>query len=225
MGHRPQTKDPCRREGGEEGIEVGMHKVIEPKIMYFGTPVVLISTMNEDGSPNLAPMSSAWWLKKSCMLGLGMSGKTFENLERERECVLNLPSSEMVTAVDRLALTTGKTPIPEYKVEMGFEYVHDKFGRAGLTGVESEIVRPPRVGECPIQLEAVVENIFGFGGDESSLAAIEVRIIRSYFDDEILGKEKRHYVDTDKWKPLIMSFCEFYGLGDKLHSSKLAKVF
>ena len=28
-----------------------MHKVIEPKILYFGTPVVLISTLNEDGSP------------------------------------------------------------------------------------------------------------------------------------------------------------------------------
>lgn len=61
-----------------------MHREIEPKIMYFGTPVVLISTLNEDGSANLAPMSSAWWLKKSCMLGLGMRGKTFENLQREK---------------------------------------------------------------------------------------------------------------------------------------------
>lgn len=193
--------------------------------MYFGTPVVLISTLNEDGSPNLAPMSSAWWLKKSCMLGLGTRGKTFENLQRERECVLNLPSSEMVTAVDRLALTTGKTPVPEYKIEMGFQYIKDKFGRAGLTGVESQLVRAPRVAECPVQLEAVVENIHSFGGGDSCLASIEVRIIRVYFDEDILNQEKRHYVDTDKWKPLIMSFCEFYGVGSKLYPSKLAKVF
>lgn len=53
--------------------------------MYFGTPVVLISTLNEDETLNLAPMSSAWWLKKSCLLGLGKRGKTFENLERNRE--------------------------------------------------------------------------------------------------------------------------------------------
>ena len=32
---------------------------IEPAILYFGTPVVLIGTCNEDGSYNLAPMSSA----------------------------------------------------------------------------------------------------------------------------------------------------------------------
>lgn len=38
-----------------------MKQVIQPKMLYFGTPVVLISTLNEDGSPNIAPMSSAWW--------------------------------------------------------------------------------------------------------------------------------------------------------------------
>lgn len=37
-----------------------MHRTIEPTTLYFGTPVALISTLNPDGSPNLAPMSSAW---------------------------------------------------------------------------------------------------------------------------------------------------------------------
>jgi hypothetical protein len=36
-----------------------MHTVIEPKISYLGTPVVLISSLNEDGSPNLMPMAAA----------------------------------------------------------------------------------------------------------------------------------------------------------------------
>lgn len=202
-----------------------MHIKIEPKIMYFGTPVVLISTLNEDGTPNLAPMSSAWWLKKSCLLGLGKSGQTFENLKRERECVLNLPSSAMVAAVDRLACTTGKNPVPGYKEKMNFQYVKNKFSHAALTAMNSAQVKPPRVAECPIQLEAVVEKIHDVDSPESSLAAVEVRVVSSYFDEKILREEKRHYVDTDKWKPLIMSFCEFYGLGENLHSSKLAKVF
>ena len=38
------------------------HVTGEPPILYFGTPVVLISSINEDGSANLAPMSSAFWL-------------------------------------------------------------------------------------------------------------------------------------------------------------------
>ena len=36
-----------------------MHRTVEPAILYFGTPVVLVSSQNEDGSPNVAPMSSA----------------------------------------------------------------------------------------------------------------------------------------------------------------------
>lgn len=202
-----------------------MHRTIEPKILYLGTPVVLVSTMNEDETANLAPMSSAWWLDMSCMLGLGTRSKTFENLWRTKECVLNLPSSELVSAVDRLALTTGVNPVPDYKTRMGFRYVADKFGLAGLTAEASDTVRPPRVAECPVQLEAVIENVHQLGAPEDHCAAIEARVVRVHAEENILNGEKRHYFDTDKWKPLIMSFCEFYGLGDKVHPSRLAKVF
>src|SRR6266571_9132016 len=61
-----------------------VHKTIEPTILYFGTPVALISSLNPDGSPNLGPMSSAWWLGWSCMLGLGQMGQTSDNLIRTR---------------------------------------------------------------------------------------------------------------------------------------------
>ncbi|MGP9689861.1 hypothetical protein ACT3TH_11950 [Psychrobacter sp. AOP22-C1-C5] len=37
-----------------------MHKTIAPKVLYFGTPVALIGTLNEDGTANLAPISSIW---------------------------------------------------------------------------------------------------------------------------------------------------------------------
>ena len=53
-----------------------MHVNSEPGILYFGTPVVLISTTNEDGSYNLAPMSSAFWLGWRCLLGLSGTSKT-----------------------------------------------------------------------------------------------------------------------------------------------------
>ena len=45
------------------------HLSVEPAILYLGTPVVLVSSINEDGSPNLAPMSSAFWLGWRGMLG------------------------------------------------------------------------------------------------------------------------------------------------------------
>jgi hypothetical protein len=39
-----------------------MHRSIEPAILYVGTPVVLVSSINPDSSANLAPISSLWFL-------------------------------------------------------------------------------------------------------------------------------------------------------------------
>src|ERR1044072_3486851 len=58
----------------------------------------------------------------------------------------------MVDAVDRIALTTGKREIVGYKRAQGYEYVADKFARAGLTTLGSHLVEPPRGAEGPRQL-------------------------------------------------------------------------
>lgn len=205
-----------------------MHKTIEPSILYFGTPVVLMSTLNENGTDNLAPMSSAFWLGWRCVLGLSVSSKTTQNMIRTRECVLNLPSVEEVVAVDRLALTTGSDPVPERKVRRGYRYEPDKFGFAGLTPAASETVSAPRVRECPVQLEAIVEATHGIAEADSAqrgiLACIEVRILRVHVEESILISGDLDRIDPDKWRPLIMSFQKFYGLGPQLHESTLAKV-
>ena len=202
-----------------------MHKVIEPKILYFGTPVVLISTRNEDGSPNLAPMSSAWWLNQSCMLGMSGKSQTVENLLRERQAVLNLPSADLVGAVDRLALTTGRHPVPEYKKKIGYRYQADKFGLAGLTPVAADLINAPLIAECPIQLEALVEQVHAFDEQNSSIKAIEMHIVRIHIDEQLLVPETQNYIDPEKWNPLIMNFCEFFGLSGKIHPSRLEAAF
>jgi len=84
------------------------------------------------------------------VLGLGTRGQTFANLQRDGECVLNLPSVDQAAAVDRLALTTGMDPVPGYKKEMGFRHVKDKFAEAGLSAGPSDLVRPSRVMTFPI---------------------------------------------------------------------------
>ena len=202
-----------------------MHRIIQPRIHYYGTPVVLLSSVNQDGSANLAPMSSAWWLGQSCMLGLSTRGQTFANLRRHGEAVLNLASADLVEAVNRLALTTGMDPVPAYKQAIGTEYVKDKFARAGLTAASSDLVAPPRVHECKIALEAKVRRIHDVGSTEQFLAAIEVEILRVHCEEKLLTPGRRHYIDPALWKPLIMSFLDFYSLGDALHDSRLAKVF
>ena len=200
-----------------------MHQLLTPKIFYFGTPVVLISTLNEDGTPNLAPMSSAWWLNDSCMLGMSNRSKTVDNIRREGKCVLNLPSADLVDAVDRLALTTGREDVPESKAQIGYRFEADKFRIAGLTPTPTEAGWPPRVAECPVQMQAVLEELHAFSAPH--LAAMEVRVVQTWLDDAILDPEHRHHVNPDRWRPLIMNFLEFYGLGKQLRPSRLAEVF
>ncbi|MEV0148486.1 MULTISPECIES: flavin reductase family protein [unclassified Nonomuraea] len=199
-----------------------MHTISDLKVLYFGTPVVLIGSRNEDGSPNLMPMSSAWWLGDRAMLGVGHSSQTSANLARERECVLNLVPSTLVDAVDRLALLTANPEISPLRVEQGYRHERGKFAVAGLTEQAADLVKAPRVLECPVQLECVVEEAHAFGAPEVKATAFQVKVVRAHVEEELIIPGT-HYVDPVGWDPLIMKFCEFFGGGSNLRPSRLAE--
>ena len=205
-----------------------MHVTSTPPILYFGTPVVLISTLNENGSYNLAPMSSVFWLGWRAILGLAAPSKTTQNIIRTGECVLNLPSVDQVGAVNALARTTGSDPVPEGKQKKGYRYEADKFGIAGLTPVASYMVGPPAVLECPVHMEATVAAVHGLAeGDpvqRGRIVTIELQIRRVSLEESILKPGVVDKIDPNKWRPLIMSFQEFYGLGKQVFPSTLAQI-
>ena len=95
--------------------QVPASESISPKILYFGTPVALITSLNENGVPNIGPVSSAWALGWTLILGLETTAKTTANLGRNRECVVNLVSEELHEKVEKLAPLTGNNPIPKHK--------------------------------------------------------------------------------------------------------------
>jgi flavin reductase (DIM6/NTAB) family NADH-FMN oxidoreductase RutF len=160
------------------------------------------------------------------MLGLGAMGQTSDNLIRTRECVINLPSQEQVSYVDRLAMTTGRNPVPERKQSWGYRYEPDKFGTAGLTQQSSIAVAAPRVKECPVQMEGIVHDVRPFGKNVNA-NCFEVHIVKLHVHESLLvpGDEDspRRHIDPVEWKPLIMSFCRFFGVGEEVHPSRLAE--
>ena len=206
-----------------------MHVSCEPAILYFGTPVVLISTVNEDGSYNLAPMSSAFWLGWRCIIGLSAVSKTTKNIIRTGQCVLNLPSSDQAAMVDRLALTTGSDPVPQGKLVRGYRHEKEKFALAGFTPAPSQTVKPPRALQCPVQMEAVVEATHELARNDEVLrgrtVSFELRVQRVHAERSILMDGHVNRIDPDKWRPLIMSFQKFYGLEPaQAHGSTLASI-
>ncbi|BCJ26753.1 flavin reductase family protein [Actinocatenispora sera] len=204
------------------------HTPIAPSILYWGTPVVLLSTENPDGTANLAPMSSAFWLGWRGMLGLGAGSQTARNLRRTGECVLNLPSDEQADAVDRLALTTGNACMSAGKSARGYRYQPDKFGVAQLTPAPSDTVAPPRIAECPVAMEATLATTHPIADDNEqergAIVAFEVVVRRVWVHDEIRDTERADHVDPDAWRPLIMSFQQLYRLGPRARSSRLATI-
>jgi flavin reductase (DIM6/NTAB) family NADH-FMN oxidoreductase RutF len=197
-------------------------RTIEPKILYFGTPVALISSLNEDGTTNLAPMSSFWALGWTVMLGLLDETKTAENLARHAECVINLPSPDMWRQVEKLAPLTGKNPVPGIKAKQ-FRFEKDKFGAAGFTTLPSEIVVPLRAAECPIQMEAKVHALHPMHGGKLAEVgggiAAEVEILRVHASEEYIQGE--NYIDPSKWSPLIYNFRHYF----RLANTELGKTF
>jgi flavin reductase (DIM6/NTAB) family NADH-FMN oxidoreductase RutF len=195
-----------------ETVETHGHRTITPSILYFGTPVVLLTTENADGSANLAPMSSAWALGQVVVLGLGAEGQTAHNLAARPDLVISLPGPELWPAVERLAPLTGRDPVPPGK-RGTFRYEPAKFAAAGLRPVPSAVVRPPRVAECPLQLEARAADVRPDVSGEFVIA--QAHVLRVHADPRIVVPGTQH-VDPARWSPLVYNFRHYFGLGAEL---------
>jgi flavin reductase (DIM6/NTAB) family NADH-FMN oxidoreductase RutF len=199
---------------------------IEPKILYFGTPIALVSSVNQDGSPNLAPISSFWALGWTMTLGLLTETQTLKNFKLRPDCVVNLPSPDLWERVERIAPLTGQNPVPKKKASQ-FRFERDKFRVAEFSTLPGDIVAAPRVLECPVQLEASVRKIHELCGDARLTelgggAAVEVEIRRVHARKDFVTRG--HYIAPDKWQPLIYNFRHYFGLGPELGKTFRAEI-
>jgi flavin reductase (DIM6/NTAB) family NADH-FMN oxidoreductase RutF len=97
-----------------------------------------------------------------------------------------------------------------------------------LTPIASDTVRPARSAELPVQLEARIEAIHPLAADDAAMhgkiLTFEARIVRVHLDESILLDGNPNRIDPDTWRPLIMSFAQFYGLGPRVRPSTLATI-
>ena len=192
---------------------------IHPSIYYYGTPVALITTVNPDGSANISPMSSSFALADRVVLGMSEGGQGLDNLRRQGECVINLPGPALWQEVERLAPTTGRQPVPEAKRALGYRFVPDKFRCAGLTSLNSSRVAPPRIAECPLQLEARL--LAGHSAKHEACASrpafaiLETQVLQAHAHRDIMIAGTQH-IDTAYWQPLLYVFRHYFGTGPRL---------
>lgn len=197
---------------------------IKPKVLYFGTPVALITTIDQDDRSNIGPISSAWALGDHLVVGLGCDSKTYENLIGAKECVVNLPSADLYVNIEKIANLTGLHPVPQNKSEK-YSYEEDKFSAGNFQPMPAEMVVPPGIANCPIQLECILENhyIIESTADLSPLiAAVHLKVINVRVHENLVINQ--HHINPSAWSPLIYNFRHYYALGQKMGKNFRAEV-
>jgi len=160
------------------------------------------------------------------VLGMSEGGQGLDNLRRQGECVINLPGPSLWQEVERLAPTTGRQPVPEEKRAIGYRFVADKFRCAGLTSLNSWRVAPPRIAECPLQLEARLLTTHSAKHERCTLrpafAILETQILQAHAHNDIVIPGTQH-IDTTYWQPLLYVFRHYFATGPRLgHTLKAA---
>ena len=114
--------------------------------------VVLITTLNPDGSTNIAPKCWASMVASeppTLAFNCNREHWTARNVLQSREFVVNVPGVELAG----LVWNTGRLPHPR-PVEA-----------AGLTPLPALRVKPPRVAECRAHLECTLERHLTYGSE------------------------------------------------------------
>lgn len=125
---------------------------IGPRIHDYSTPIIVIGSYDKDGKPNV--MTASFGGKcchhpPSVMISIREVTYTYENISATKEFTLNIPSTNLVKAVDFFGLVSGRDV--------------DKFEVSGLNAVKGKVVNAPIVAEFPVVMECKVSHIHKVG--------------------------------------------------------------
>ena len=156
-------------------------------------PIAFASTISLDAVPNLAPYSFFNAFSSNPPIVIFSSNRrvannttkdTLKNVQDTGEVVINVVSHSIVR---QMAIAS---------VEYGAEV--DEFVKAGFTPVASELIRPFRVAESPVQMECVVDQILPLGAGGGAGNLIVCRIVLMHISESVLNENGRidpHKID------------------------------
>jgi flavin reductase (DIM6/NTAB) family NADH-FMN oxidoreductase RutF len=149
-------------------------------------PIAFVSTVDENGQPNLAPYSFFNCFSSNPPMLVFSSNRrvannttkdTLRNIEATKEVVVNVVNYGIVR---QMAVTS-----------MNYPSGVNEFEKAGLTPVPSEVVKPFRVKESPAQMECKVQQIIPLGEDGGAGHLILCEIVRMHISEEVLDEKGR----------------------------------
>ncbi len=133
-------------------------------------PIVLVSTVDVQGEPNVAPKS---WISMMAFrgpvlaFGCHRSHATARNAEQTGEFVVNFPPEALVERIWAMPASHGM----------------ERIRRSGLSLLPARQVAPPLIGECKAHLECKLEAVTRLGAE----LVVFGRIVAAAIDEDCLG--------------------------------------
>lgn len=147
-------------------------------------PICFATTIDKAGNINLSPFSFFNMFSTNPPLCVFSPARrvrdnttkhTLENILEVKECVINIVNYPMVQ----------QTSLASTEYPKGV----NEFEKAGFTMFPSQLVKPPRVAEAPVQMECIVKEVIHLGENPGAgnLILAEVKLI--HIKEEILDEE------------------------------------
>lgn len=148
-------------------------------------PICFASTIDLEGNVNLSPFSffnlfsmnpPICIFSPSRRVRDNTTKHTLENIKMVPECVINIVNYEMVQQISLASCDYPKGT--------------NEFIKAGFTPLASELVKPPRVAEAPIQLECIIQEVITLGENAGAGNLVLALIKKIHIREEVLDANK-----------------------------------
>ncbi|POY38487.1 flavin reductase [Solitalea longa] len=155
-------------------------------------PICFAATVDKDGNHNLSPFSFFNLFSSNppmCVFSPARRVRdnstkhTLENVQQVSEVVINIVSYDMVQ----------QTSLASTEYAKGV----NEFEKAGFTMLKSDLVKPMRVAESPVQLECVVREVIPLGTEGGAGNLVLAEVLRMHISEQIM-KEDGSGIDQRK---------------------------
>ena len=149
-------------------------------------PICFASTIDKDGNVNLSPFSFFNMMGQNppiCVFSPlrkmrdGSTKHTLENIWEHPECVINIVNYNMVQQQSLASV--------EYPKGV------NEFVKAGFTELPSELVKPPRVAESPVQFECKVREVISVTDQPGAANLVIAEIVRMHVQEDLLDENDK----------------------------------
>lgn len=179
-------------------------------------PIAFASTIDKNGNRNLSPFSFFNVFSAAPPILIfsparsgrtGETKNTFDNVKEVAEVVINVVNYDIV---QQMSLSSSP-------------YVKgvDEFIKAGLTPIKSDLVKPFRVKESPVQFECKVNQVIELGQNGGSGNLIICEVLRIHIKDNVL--DEHGLIDQKKIDLVSRMGGNWYCRADKNSMFEIAK--